>query len=133
MIEWVYLLLAVSFMGFNSFIVKKLVKTLKPNVVMFYQFMLAMPLVLFYTFISGSEFIFNPLLLLIGLAYFVSLTLFYVALSKGNLIRAGPIWTLNLLVTALLGFVFLLEPVDLKIILGILFGVLSVYFLRGDN
>lgn len=133
MIEWVYLLLAVSFMGFNSFTVKKLVKSVKPSVVMLYQFMLATPLVLFYTFIGGGDFVFNPLLLLIGAAYFVSLTLFYIALSKGNLTRAGPIWSLNLLITAILGFVVLLEPVDFKIFIGIAFGLLSIYFLRGDK
>ena len=132
MIEWVYLLLAVSFMGFNSFIVKKLVKTLKPNVVMLYQFALAAPLVLVYTLVSG-DFVFEASLLLIGVTYFLSLTFFYIALSKGSLTRAGPVWSLSLLVTAVLGFIFLLEPINLKIILGLLFGVLSVFLLRGDN
>ncbi|VVB75874.1 EamA-like transporter family protein [Candidatus Tiddalikarchaeum anstoanum] len=130
MIWQIYLVLAVLFMGFNSFIVKKLVKKVKPNVVMLYQFMLATPLVASYNLLTGGELIFNPLLLLLGFGYFCSLTLFYVSLVKGSLTRAGPIWTLNLLISAILGFIILHEPLNLNIALGLLFGVVSVYLLR---
>lgn len=129
----VYVLLAVVFMGFNSFIVKKLVRTVKPNIVMLYQFMLAAPLIAFYMLVTGGEFVFNPWLLLIGLGYFCSLTLFYMSLIKGNLTRSGPIWNLNLIVTAVLAFIILSEMVNWKVILGLFFGVLSVYLLRSDK
>ena len=130
---YLYVILAVAFMGFNSFIVKKLVRTVKPNVVLLYQFMLAAPLVFSYTILTGGELVFNPQLLLIGVTYFTSLTLFYVSLIKGSLTRAGPLFTLNLLVTAVLGFIFLNELLNLKIILGLSFGVLSIYFLGSDK
>lgn len=129
----IYTLLAVLFMGFNSFIVKKLVKTIKPSIIMLYQFMLAAPLVLSYLFASGGEFVFNPWLLLIGVGYFCSLTLFYTSLVKGNLTKTGPIWGLNLLITAILGFIFLKENFDIKIFTGLVLGVLSIYFLGGKN
>jgi drug/metabolite transporter (DMT)-like permease len=130
---WVFVLAAVLFMGFNSFIVKKLVKTVKPNIVMLYQFLLAAPLVAFYTVVSGGEFNFNPVLLLIGFGYFCALSSFYISLSKGSLTRAGPIFTLNLIVTAILGFIILGEPVTWKIIVGLLFGVSSVLILGGGK
>lgn len=130
---WLYVILAVAFMGFNSFIVKKLVKTVKPNVIMLYQFMLATPLVFSYLLLSSWDFVFNPLLILIGAGYFISLTFFYVSLVKGSLTRAGPIFNLNLLVTAILSFIFLKEQLDWKIGIGLLFGVLSIYFLRSDK
>ncbi|MDD4352848.1 MAG: EamA family transporter [Candidatus Nanoarchaeia archaeon] len=101
-----YTILAVLFMGFNSFIVKKLVKTLNPNIVMFYQFMLAAPLIFSYLLLSNWDFVFNPLLIFIGLGYFASLTLFYTSLIKGNLTKSGPIWSLNLIITAILGLFF---------------------------
>jgi len=128
-----YIFLAVLFMGFNSFIVKKLVKNVKPNVVMLYQFLLAAPLVLSYLFFSQGEFVFNPFLIFIGMGYFASLTCFYIALNKGSLTKAGPIWSLNLLITAVLGFIFLKEIIDLKIISGLFFGALSIYFLREEK
>ena len=124
-----YVTLAVLFMGFNSFIVKQLVKTVKPGVVILYQFLLAAPLVFSYLLLSNWDFVFNPLLILIGVGYFSSLTFFYMSLTKGSLTKAGPIFTLNLIVTAILGFIFLSETINLKIALGLLFGALSIYFL----
>jgi drug/metabolite transporter (DMT)-like permease len=128
-----YLFLAVLFMGFNSFIVKILVKKIHPNVVMLYQFILATPLVFSYLLISNWDYAFSPWLILIGFGYFASLTYFYNALIKGNLTKAGPLWSLNLVITALLGFFFLKEQFDWKIGAGLMFSVLSIYFLRGNE
>ena len=125
----VYVFLAVVFMGFNSFIVKKLVKTVNPSVVMLYQFLLAAPLVFSYLLLSSWDFTFNPFLILIGFGYFCSLTFFYISLIKGSLTKSGPIFTLNLLVTAILGFILLRETLNWKIAAGLLFGLLSVYLL----
>ncbi len=128
-----YTLLAVLFMSFNSFIVKILSKKQNPLVIMVYQFGLAAPLVFSYLFFSKGDLSFNPLLMLIGAGYFVALSLFYTALKKGNLTKAGPIFSLNLLVTSILGFIVLNEPFSWKSGFGLLFGVLSIYFLRGEN
>jgi len=132
MLWLVYALIAVAFMGSNSFIVKRLVKTVNPSVVMLYQFMLAAPLILSYALFSGAL-IFNPLLLLLGVGYFCSLTFFYYSLIKGDLTRSGPIFGLSLLVTAILGFTFLNEPINLKVILGLALGLTSVYLLGGKS
>jgi drug/metabolite transporter (DMT)-like permease len=40
---------------------------------------------------------------------------------------------MNLLITAVLGFIFLKEVIDWKIGAGLFFGILSIYFLRGDK
>jgi drug/metabolite transporter (DMT)-like permease len=133
MIWQLFVVLAVLFMGFNSFIAKILVKTIKPIIVMLYQFMIAAPLVFSYLIINNWDYSFNPWLLLIGIGYFASLTLFYTSLVKGSLTRSGPIWGLNLIVTAILGFIFLKEALDWKIFTGLTFGVLSIYFLRSDK
>lgn len=128
-----YTALAILFMGFNSFIAKKLTKTVKPPIIMLYQFMIAAPLVFIYLISSGWDYYFSPYLILIGIAYFISILLFYTSLIKGNLTKSGPIFNLNLLVTAILGFIFLKETINAKIILGLLFGIISIYFLRRDK
>ena len=128
-----YVLLAVLFISSGSFIIKKLVRTVKPSIILLYQFILAIPLVTAYTYISGGSFVFNPWLLLIGVCYFCALTLFYTSLIKGDLTRAGPVWNLNLLVTAVLAFIILNEQFNLKVMLGLIFGILSIYLLRSSD
>ena len=68
-----YTLLAVLFMGFNSFIVKKLIKKIKPEIIMVYQFLLASPLVFSYLLLSNWDYTFSPYLIFIGIGYFISL------------------------------------------------------------
>jgi uncharacterized membrane protein len=82
-----YSLLAVIFMGPNTFIVKKLTRTIKtPQLVLFYQFLTAVITVFVYVLITGFSG-FSVFALLLGAAYFTSLTLFYHGLSKGDLSR----------------------------------------------
>ena len=128
-----YVTLAILFMGFNSFIVKKLIKKIKPEIIILYQFLLASPLVFSYLLLNNWDYIFSPYLILIGIGYFISLTLYYTSLIKGDLLKSGPIFSLGLIVTSGLGFIILKENFDFKIITGLLFGILSIYFLKGDN
>ncbi len=129
----IYAIIAVLFMGFNAFIVKIISKKKSPHIILFYQFLLAAPLVLIYLMIKGGEFNFSPWLLLIGLAYFSSLTLYYITLKKVGLTKAGPLWNLNLVVSAILGFIFLNEAINAKIIVGLAFGIISIFLIGGDK
>jgi drug/metabolite transporter (DMT)-like permease len=128
-----YTLLAVLFMGFNSFIVKKLIKKIKPEIIIVYQFLLASPLVFSYLLLNNWDYSFNPLLIFIGVGYFISLIFYYTSLIKGNLSKSGPIFSLGLIISSGLGFIILKENFNWKIAMGLFFGILSIYFLRGNK
>jgi drug/metabolite transporter (DMT)-like permease len=133
-IMWpIYAAIAVLFMGFNAFIVKNLSKKTSPHAILFYQFILATPLVFTYLMIKGGEFNFSPWLLIMGFAYFLSLTLYYITLKKVGLTKAGPLWNLNLIVSAILGFIFLNEQINFKIAAGLMFGIISIFLIGGDK
>jgi drug/metabolite transporter (DMT)-like permease len=129
----IYAAIAVLFMSFNAFIVKIISKKKSPHIILFYQFLLASPLILIYLMIKEKGFNFNPLLLFIGLAYFLSLTLYYVTLKKAGLTKAGPLWNLNLVVSAILGFIFLNEQLNFKIAIGLIFGIISIFLIGGEK
>ncbi|MFA5405874.1 MAG: DMT family transporter [Candidatus Nanoarchaeia archaeon] len=132
--DWLfYTLLAVIFMGPNTFIVKKLTKTIKcPQVVLFYQFLTAVIVVFSYVLITGFSDL-SVFALLLGVAYFIALTLFYFGLSKGDLSKASPVFNMNLLVTAVLGLVVLGEQLTFNVIIGLGLGVLGIYLLGGES
>jgi transporter family protein len=68
-----------------------------------------------------------------GVAAAVATILFFFALKNGPLSKVVPISNMSLLISVLMGVVFLKEAINLKIAAGIFFAILSIYFLTVGN
>lgn len=126
--------IAVILMGLNTYLVKLLVKKINPYIVLFYQYLIAIPLVGAYSFLTNQTIISsNYHIMLFGLFYVIAIASFYTALKKGSLSKVSPIFNMKMLVPAILGIIILGEPVTLQLILGLLFASVSVFLLSGDK
>lgn len=128
-----YLIISIILMSFNVFYIKKLVKRLNPLVILLYQYIIAIPLVYLYSFIVQPIELVNYSLSLLGLIYVAGIALFYIALKKGSLSKVSTVFNMKMIVTALLGVIILAEPLTLQLIIGLLFGAVSVYLLGGGE
>lgn len=134
MLWLLYVVIAFILMSLSTFLVKKLFKEVNPLVVLFYQYLIAIPLVWFYSLLLQAGFGQGSyLIFLLGLFYVIGIAFFYLALKKGSLSRVSPVFNLKMLVTAVLGLVFLSEPLTLNLVLGLFFGVTAVYLLGGEQ
>jgi transporter family protein len=70
-----------------------------------------------------------PLALVSGLAAGVASVLFYVAIKKGPASVVMPLTGMYILIPALLGFIFLKEPLTVTHVLGLTCAGLAVFFL----
>ncbi len=71
----------------------------------------------------------SPLALASGLAAGVAAVFFYVAIRRGPASVVMPVTGMYVLIPALLGFLFLKEPVTLSHIVGLVCAGLAVFFL----
>jgi drug/metabolite transporter (DMT)-like permease len=71
----------------------------------------------------------HPLALGAGLAYGLALVFFFVALRRGPASVVVPLSGMYILIPALLGFIFLKEPLTVTHILGLVCAGLAVFFL----
>ena len=55
--------------------------------------------------------------------------MYYTAIARGPLSVVIPIFNMNLIIPAVLGFLFLNEPMTVSKILGLIFASLAVVFL----
>lgn len=132
---FVYVFAAIILMSFNSYLVKLLVKKINPFLILFYQYLLAVPLVIFYSVLSSAKpagFGYYPIILL-GVIYVLAIGFYYAALKKGPLSKVSPIFNLKMLVTVFLGLIVLSEPLTFKLALGLIFGVIGIYLLGGGH
>ncbi len=131
----VYVLIAVVLMSFSSLIVKKLMKNVNQLIILFYQCLIAVPLVIIYSYFSSGALITinNYPLILLGVIYVTAIALYYVALSNGPLSKVSPVFNLKMIVTAVLGLIILIEPLTIQLILGLVFGMLGIYLLGGER
>jgi drug/metabolite transporter (DMT)-like permease len=122
-------------MSFNSLIIKPLMKKVNPFIILFYQYLMAVPLVLTYSYFFNTATIkISELpLILLGIIYVIALSLYYIALNKGPLSKVGPVFNLKMIITAILGLLVLFEPLTIQLVIGLIFGVLGVYLLGGEE
>lgn len=131
---WFYfLLIAIILMSLNTYLVKVLTKSIDSFIILFYQYLLALPLVIVYSFVSNASFNASPCFLLIGFLYFIAIAAFYSALKKGSLSRVSPIFNLKMIVVAVLGLLLLSEPLTIRLIIGLFFGLFGVLLLGGES
>ena len=128
----IFIVLSVSFLATNSFIIKN-IKNADPKVIIFWQFLISIILVYIYSILFGKELIFNPFLIILGLGYVISLTLYYSSLKVSDLSKVAPVFNLSVVVSAILGIIFLSEEINLKIIGGIILGATGIYLLGGKK
>ena len=134
MLWFIYVLISIVLMSFTVFIAKTIMPEVNPLVVLFYQYLIATPLVLLYSLVSGAMIgTGSPLLLLIGVIYVAAIGSYYVALSRESLSRVSPIVNLKMVVTVVLSIVLLSEPFSLKLFAGVVLGGISIYLLGGKK
>jgi drug/metabolite transporter (DMT)-like permease len=79
----IYLTIAIVLMSLNSYIVKKLVKKVNPYLVLFYQYLIAIPLVLVYSlFFQANVLSGEPLIIFLGIFYVAAIAFYYTALKE---------------------------------------------------
>jgi drug/metabolite transporter (DMT)-like permease len=123
-----YVALSIIFFSLNDFTVKK-IKKAKPEQILFLQFLSASILAFIASLSFGNISKINILHIFFGMGFFSSMILFYISLKKGELSKIAPIFSLNVIVSAILGLIFLSEVFSLKIFLGLILGTLGIYLL----
>lgn len=68
-----------------------------------------------------------------GIAAAVATILFFLAVESGPLSKVGPIVNMSLLVTVLLGVVFMNEAMSLRVAAGVVFALASIFLLTNGN
>ena len=68
-----------------------------------------------------------------GIAAAVATILFFLAVETGPLSKVGPIVNMSLLITVLLGVVFMNEAMTLRVAAGVVFALASIFLLTNGN
>lgn len=68
-----------------------------------------------------------------GITAAIATILFYLALSEETLSKVAPIVNLNVVVSVMLGVIILKDEINLRIILGFIFALVSIYLLTGTK
>ena len=125
-------LLSMVLIGFNTFAVKLVSHQLHPALILVTKFGIGLVGLFFYLNYSKVPVVLNRYILygcLIGLWWSGIMVLYYTAISRGPVSVVVPIFSLNLVIPAVLGFIFLNEPLTLSKGLGLLFACLAVILL----
>ncbi len=68
-----------------------------------------------------------------GIAAAVATIIFFLALESGPLSKVVPISNMSLLVSVILGMIFLGEAVNIRIAAGVVFAIMSIFLLTNGN
>jgi len=125
-------LLSMVLIGFNTFAVKLVSQHLHPAIVLVTKFGIGFVGLLVYLHYVKVPFVFNKYVVygcLIGLWWSGIMVLYYTAIARGPLSVVIPIFNLNLIIPAVLGFIFLNEAITVSKVLGLVFACLAVVLL----
>jgi transporter family protein len=125
-------LLSMILIGFNTFAVKLVSHQLHPALLLVTKFGIGLVGLFFYLNYSKVPLILNKYVVygcLIGLRWSGIMVLYYTAIARGPLSIVIPIFNLNLVIPAVLGFIFLNEPLTFSKGLGLIFACLAVILL----
>jgi len=125
-------LLSMVLIGFNTFAVKLVCENLHPAVLLVTKFGVGVVGLFFYLGYSKVPLVWNKYVLygcLIGAWWSGIMVLYYTAIAKGPLSVVIPIFSLNLIIPALLGFIFLHEAITVSKVLGLVFASLALVLL----
>ena len=122
-------LLSMVLIGFNTFVVKLVSLNLHPALLLVTKFGVGVVGLFFYLSYSKVPIVWNRYVLygcLVGLWWSGIMVMYYTAIARGPLSVVIPIFNMNLIIPALLGFIFLNEPMTVSKILGLIFASLAV-------
>ena len=125
-------LLSMVLIGFNTFAVKLVSNNLHPALLLVTKFGVGVVGLFFYLSYSKVPIVWNKYVVygcLVGLWWSGIMVLYYTAIARGPLSVVIPIFNMNLIIPAVLGFLFLNEPMTVSKILGLIFASLAVVFL----
>jgi bacterial/archaeal transporter family protein len=125
-------LLSMVMIGFNTFAVKLLCAYLSPAMLLVTKFGIGTIGLFFYLHYTKLPIVWNKYVLygcLIGVWWSGIMVLYYTAIARGPVSVVIPIFNLNLIIPAVLGFIFLNEPMTVSKILGLIFACLAVVLL----
>jgi len=125
-------LLSMMLIGFNTFAVKLVSQSLHPAVLLVTKFGVGVVGLFLYLGYSRVPLVWNRSMVygcLIGLWWSGIMVLYYTAIARGPLSVVIPLFSLNLVIPAMLGFIFLNEPLTVGKALGLIFACLAVVLL----
>jgi transporter family protein len=125
-------LLSMVLIGFNTFAVKLVCENLHPAVLLVTKFGVGVVGLFLYLGYSKVPLVWNKYVLygcLIGAWWSGIMVLYYTAIAKGPLSVVIPIFSLNLIIPAVLGFIFLHEAITVSKVLGLIFASLALVLL----
>ena len=125
-------LLSMVLIGFNTFAVKLVSQNLHPALLLVTKFGVGLVGLFLYLGYSRVPLVWNRYVIygcLLGIWWSVVMVMYYTAIARGPLSVVIPIFNLNLIIPALLGFFFLNEPLTASKILGLIFACLAVVLL----
>jgi transporter family protein len=125
-------LLSMVLIGFNTFAVKLVSQNVPPALLLVTKFGIGVIGLLIYLSYTKIPFVWNKHVLyvcLIGAWWSGIMVLYYTAIARGPLSIVIPIFSLNLIIPAILGFIFLHEPVTVSKVLGLIFACLALVLL----
>jgi len=125
-------LLSMVLIGFNTFAVKLVSQNLHPAVILVTKFGVGLVGLFLYLGYVKAPLVWNKYVIygcLIGAWWSGIMVLYYTAIARGPLSVVIPIFSLNLIIPAVLGFIFLHEPMTVSKLLGLVFACLAVVLL----
>ena len=125
-------LLSMVLIGFNTFAVKLVSQNLPPALILVTKFGMGVVGLFFYLHYSKIPLVWNKYILygcLVGAWWSGIMVLYYTAIARGPLSVVIPLFNMNLIIPAILGFVFLNEAITITKILGLVFACLAVVLL----
>ena len=125
-------LLSMVLIGFNTFAVKLISQNLHPALLLVTKFGIGVIGLFIYLSYTKIPLVWNKYVLygcLIGAWWSGIMVLYYTAIARGPLSIVIPIFSLNLIIPAILGFIFLHEPVTASKVLGLIFACLALVLL----
>jgi transporter family protein len=125
-------LLSMVLIGFNTFAVKLVSAQLHPAMVLVTKFGIGLVGLFFYLNHSKIPLVWNKYAFygcLIGAWWSVIMVMYYTAIARGPISVVIPLFNLNLVIPAVLGFIFLSEPLTVAKLLGLIFACLAVILL----
>ena len=125
-------LFSLVLIGFNTFAVKLVSENLHPALILVTKFGMGVIGLFFYLSHTKVPLVWNKYVFygcLIGAWWSGIMVLYYTAIARGPLSVVIPIFSLNLINPAVLGFIFLHEAITLSKILGLVFASLALVLL----
>src|SRR5512139_4115270 len=125
-------LLSMVLIGFNTFAVKLVSHNLHPALLLVTKFGVGVVGLFFYLSYSKVPIVWNKYVVygcLVGLWWSGIMVMYYTAIARGPLSVVIPIFNMNLIIPAVLGFIFLNEAITVSKVLGLIFATLAVVLL----